>query len=59
MTVSVGTLEPANEVAIVEIETQESGGHASYPGFVGGFVGGWGWSRFQQVVYRGGGGDQT
>jgi len=47
MTVSAGTLEPANEVAMVEIETQESGRHASYSGFVSGFVGGWCWAGFQ------------
>ena len=43
----VGPLEPANEVAFVEIETEESSGHASYSGFVRRFVRGWGWAWFQ------------
>jgi len=47
MIVSVGALEPANEVAIVEIETEESCGHASYSGFVSRFVWDWCWARFQ------------
>ena len=48
--VCVWALEPANEVAVVEIETEESSCHASYSGFVRRFVRGWGWARFEQMV---------
>ena len=50
VTICVGTLEPANEVAIVEIETEESSGHAGDSGFVCRLVRGWGWAWFQQMM---------